>query len=204
MIGSSIRIGWLFVAPRLTFSSPNKHTASQDRRTTRVLLPLLLVLTLFAVACGSDSGGSSGSSGSSDYALVSQIDAEVVAEELAANRLRPIDEAYRYALGAKLDPYHQHLLLAEVYARWDASNFEAIRRVFEEDLTARRKPESLVFGNYWAKVDRVNALREVMQWTANGPRTFASNEIMSVWVQNTNAEVATSRTACRATSAFVF
>lgn len=119
----------------------------------------------------------------------SRIDAEEIAARLEALRALPLGEAYREALEVP-DPLMQHLLLAQVYARVDASNFDQLRAVFESDMRNPDGTQARIVGNLWAKIDPVGALSAVMRWDDPRARTFASHAILNVWIQRMNADAA--------------
>ncbi len=156
--------------------------------TVRAVLSLMALLSPLALL-GCDSEPSSRLEGLVENGIESRIDSEEIAGRLEALRTMPIDEAYHEALGAT-DPLMGHLLLAQVYARVDESNFGQLRSIFESDLASRDGVQARIFGNLWAKVDPVNALTEVLRWDDARARHFASNEILNVWVKRTNADAA--------------
>lgn len=158
------------------------HALLGGRPRIRVLLrTVALGLAVFLPGCLDGQQGGVGAEAA--------VDGERVAERLASIRALPIGEAYREALG-ELDPLVQHVLLADVYTRVDAEDFGEFRAVFEEDLAARTASQAAVFGNLWAKIDREDALTEVLALRQARVRKLAGDEVMSVWVQEGNADAA--------------
>lgn len=90
--------------------------------------------------------------------------------------------AERYAAAlAEPDPLERHMRLAAVYSRVGEADLPALLAVLKQDLRRRRPEEIRTFANLLARLDRENALREVIGWDVPHARIAAQAEVMSIW-----------------------